>query len=103
MVFTWLKLAKKKKSHLPLSKAIRSKERKALCAAMGWKTWKQDIMRHTAASMMLAQTGEVEKTAFALGNSEAITRPSDAQGIFRLAPSVAILQFRHKRESSRFN
>ena len=48
---------------------------------------------HTAASMMLARTGEVEKTAFALGNSEAILRKhymalvtkADAEKFWKLA------------------
>ena len=54
----------------------------------------KDCTRHTAASMLLAKTGAVEKTAFALGTSEGILRKhymalvtkADAEKFWALAP-----------------
>lgn len=74
MAMAWLKLAKKKKSKLPLSLKQRTKDRKKLRAVLGWRAWKQDVTRHTAASMWLAHGGSAEKISIALGNSESILK-----------------------------
>jgi integrase len=70
----WLAFAKKKKSILPLSLKQRTKDRKKLRAVLGWKAWKQDVTRHTAASMWLAHSGSTAAVATALGHSESVLR-----------------------------
>jgi hypothetical protein len=74
MAMDWLKLAKKKKASLPLSLKQRTKDRKKLRAVLGWAEWKQDVTRHTAASMWLAHSGSVATVATALGHSESVLR-----------------------------
>ena len=69
----WLKRAKRLKSELPLSPKKQLADRKALRKILGWKIWKQDVTRHTAASYWLAGKGEtVKHVAKMLGHSEAI-------------------------------
>jgi integrase len=43
--------------------------RQRLVEEMGWKEWPQNCLRHTAASMHLAQWQDAGKTAFFLGHS----------------------------------
>lgn len=57
MAMKWLKLAKKLKSKLPLEPWARRVDREKLSELLGWKTWKRDVTRHTAASMWLASSG----------------------------------------------
>ena len=81
-------------SHLPLIETGRFMDRLKLRAVLGWSEWKQDVTRHTAASMHLAKTGAVEKTAFALGTSEnnlrnhymALVTKEEAEKFWVLAP-----------------
>jgi integrase len=69
----WLKRAKRLKSELPLSPKKQLADRKALRKILGWKIWKQDVTRHTAASYWLAGKCEtVKHVAKMLGHSEAI-------------------------------
>ena len=70
----WLRRAKQLKSTLPLSLKQRTKDRKRLRAVLGWPKWKQDVTRHTAASMWLAYSGSAAAVALALGHSESILR-----------------------------
>lgn len=46
--------------------------RRKMRAAMGWKVWKADILRHTAASMWLAEVGNAGTVSRQLGNSESV-------------------------------
>ena len=60
--------------HLPkkwdnLGEDYIKRDRTALALAMGWKEWPQNCLRHTAASMHLAQWQDSGKTAFFLGHS----------------------------------
>jgi integrase len=74
MAMRWLKLAKKKKAALPLSLKQRTKDRIKLRSVIGWEAWKQDVTRHTAASMWLARCGSAATVATALGHSESVLR-----------------------------
>jgi len=74
MAMKWLKLAKKKKAALPLSLKKRTKDRIKLRSVLGWEAWKQDVTRHTAASMWLAHCGSAATVATALGHSESVLR-----------------------------
>lgn len=58
--------ARKRKSTLPLSLKQRTKDRKQLRSLLWWKAWKQDVTRHTAASMWLAHCGSAATVATAL-------------------------------------
>ena len=46
--------------------------KRAARAALGFKAWPKDVLRHTAASYLLALHGDVGKVAMMLGNSPAI-------------------------------
>ena len=70
----WLRLAKRLKSELPLTTKQRAIQRNLLRTELGWTIWKQDVTRHTAASMWLAHCGSCATVATALGHSESILR-----------------------------
>ena len=74
MAIEWLKRAKRLKSTLPLTVKTRTRDRKILRAVLGWKSWKQDVTRHTCASMWLADCGSAADVATALGHSESVLR-----------------------------
>ena len=42
------------------------------CAALGLSRWPQDLLRHTAASYLLALHGDAGKVATMLGNSSSV-------------------------------
>jgi integrase len=74
MAMKYLKQAKRLRSQLPISTKIRTVEQKKLRAKLGWPKWKQDVTRHTCASMWLAYSGSSEKVALSLGHSEAVLK-----------------------------
>jgi len=90
----WLKTAKRLKSELPLTTKQRTMELKSLRAVLGWAKWKQDVTRHTAASMWLAHAGSAAEVATALGHSESVLRRHymalvtklEAEKFYNLAP-----------------
>jgi site-specific recombinase XerD len=61
----WLKCG----GELPLPLDTRVKYIRRVRDFLGFKTWPQDILRHTAASMMLAKHQDAGKVATWLGNS----------------------------------
>lgn len=74
MAMIWLKQAKKLKAKLPLAPWARRLDRIALTEVLGWSEWKQDVTRHTCASMWLADCGSAATVATALGHSEGTLR-----------------------------
>jgi|GEM_PF-1818435 len=46
--------------------------KRAARAVLGWKTWHKDVLRHTAASYLLALHKDAAKVALSLGNSVAV-------------------------------
>jgi integrase len=70
----WLRRAKRLKSQLPLTIKTRKADRNALRAVLGWKEWKKDVTRHTAASNWIAHSQSIKDVATALGNSESVLR-----------------------------
>lgn len=70
----WLKRAKRRKSELPLSPKKQLVDRKSLREILGWKEWKQDVTRHTAASYWLASEGTAAHVAEMLGHSEKVLK-----------------------------
>ncbi len=68
----WLRIAKALKSPLPLPYATRRRYLRGLRNFLGLKRWPQDILRHTAASNLLAHHQDAGKVAAFLGNSAGI-------------------------------
>ena len=68
--------------------------RKDLRAVLGWKAWKHDCTRHTAASNWLAECRSAADVATSLGNSETVLRKhymalvtkKDAEKFWQLTP-----------------
>ena len=94
MAMDWLQRAKELKSDLPLDAQARKRHCKLLRAVLGWKQWKKDVTRHTAASMWLSESGSAAAVSTALGNSESILRKNymalvtktEAQAFWQLLP-----------------
>ena len=57
---------------LPVSRATRRRYQSFACAVLGFEEWSQDLLRHTAASYLLALHRDAGKVAFGLGNSPGI-------------------------------
>jgi integrase len=74
MVLEWLRRAKQLKSELPLTTKQRTVELRELRTVLGWKSFKQDVTRHSAASYWLSASGSANMVATALGTSESILR-----------------------------
>lgn len=68
----WLKLAKKIGSRLPVTKITRRRGICELRSRLGYKAWPKDLLRHTCASMLLAEWQDAGKVANALGNSPGV-------------------------------
>jgi len=64
----WLKLG----GQLPLPHVSRRRYVRRLRDALGWPEWPQDVLRHTAASYLLAEHQDAGKVALWLGNSPKI-------------------------------
>ncbi len=70
------------------------RQRQKLREAMGWDEWPQDVLRHTAASYMLATVKDAGKVAMQLGNSPGIllkhyhnlVKPRDVELFWMLFP-----------------
>lgn len=70
--YRWLRLADRNGFMFPVSHSARRRFIRRLRNAMGFKTWPQDAMRHTAATNLLREAGDAGKVARWLGNSEKI-------------------------------
>lgn len=68
----WLRLGKSKGAYLPVSQSSRKRLVKELRAQLGFAVWPQDILRHSAASYMLARIHDPGKVSLWLGNSPKI-------------------------------
>jgi len=68
----WLKVAKAIGSPLKYSHSTRRRYLRQLREYLGFKTWPQDILRHTAAANMLGFHQDAGKVANFLGNSAGI-------------------------------
>lgn len=65
----WLRLALALRSPLPLPFPTRRERRRRLMRALRLDAWPQDVLRHTAASYLLARHQDAGKVAVMLGNS----------------------------------
>jgi len=70
----WLAEAHKRGSRLPLTAISKRRFVRWMRSVLGWDSWAPDILRHTAASHLLAALGDVGKVATELGNSPRILR-----------------------------
>jgi len=94
MVFDWLKLAKKRKSSLPLIRSTRFLDLRELRAPLCIAKWPKDVTRHSAASYWLAACGSAATVATALGHSESVMRKNymalvtkaDAEKFWAISP-----------------
>lgn len=68
----WLRVAKQIGSPLPLTKITRRRYMRKLRAALRLEKWPQDVLRHTAASNLLAFHQDAGKVAAFLGNSAGV-------------------------------
>lgn len=68
----WLKLAQRHGAALPFCKSSRKRYLKRLRAVLEFPAWPQDILRHTAASYLLAREQDAGRVALWLGNSPRI-------------------------------
>jgi integrase len=86
----WLKLG----GDLPLAKIGRRRMLARWAMVLGWDEWKQDVLRHCAASYWLVATESASKVALELGNSERIllkhyrelVRKPDAEKFWSIMP-----------------
>lgn len=90
----WLNTAEKVECPLPLANVTRRRYLRALRGHLGLERWPQDILRHTAASNLLAHHQDAGKVAEFLGNSagtlirdyKALIFKEDAGKFFKLLP-----------------
>lgn len=91
----WLRLAKELNALLPPSEQSTRRFRRQWAKVLGFKGgWPADILRHTAATHMLAATGDAGKVATQLGNSIAVlhrhyfgvTQPDEAKIFWSIMP-----------------
>jgi site-specific recombinase XerD len=90
----WLELAKKLEAPLPMSHTVRRRGIRGLRAALGFKRWPADVLRHTAASNLFAYHQDAGKVAAFLGNSagtllkryRALIVREEAERFFELKP-----------------
>lgn len=68
----WLKVARQSGSVLPIAKSTRRRFIRKLRRVLGYQAWPQDILRHTAASYLLAYHQDAAKVARELGNSASV-------------------------------
>ena len=79
----WLKVAHSMKSRLPLPNGTRRRYMRQLRDYLRMDDWPQDVMRHTAASNLLAHHQDAGKVAAFLGNSPGILLKSYKALIFK--------------------
>lgn len=90
----WMKLAKQQDASLPAKRAAVKRLRQRLARHLGFPSWPADILRHTAASYLLASKRDAGAVALELGHSvgilfrhyrELVSR-KDAARFWRLMP-----------------
>jgi integrase len=69
MAVAWLECAKQLKSILPIGISSRRRFLRRLRARLGFTTWPQDCLRHSAATYWLAEVQDAGKVANELGTS----------------------------------
>ena len=69
---SWLRRAKEAGAQLPISRSTITRARAEAIIHLKWENWDQDILRHTAASYLLAHHQDAGKVARELGNSAGI-------------------------------
>lgn len=70
--WSWIDLAKSSGAHMPVSQSTRKRYIQDLRAGIRMESWPQDVLRHTAASHLLALRKDAAAVALELGNSAAI-------------------------------
>lgn len=69
----WLRFARDHGlGRLDMSHATRRRALRRICQALGLKGWPQDVLRHTAATFLLAELQDAGKVAHRLGNSAGV-------------------------------
>jgi len=68
----WLELAKSQKADLPLTPGRARVFIRKLRGVLGFRKWPQDILRHTAASYLVAKRKDLPAVAYSLGNSPGV-------------------------------
>lgn len=99
----WLRLARNAGSVLPLKFITRRRFIRRLRVALRLYRWPQDLLRHTAASHLLAHVGDSGRVARELGNSPGILLNHYAELVSRergarfasLVPSNRLLRWNH--------
>lgn len=96
----WLKWSKERGGRLPVKRKTRQRYLDQACEILGWETWPQDCLRHTAASYLLAKHKDAGRVAFSLGNSakvletnyKALVRSSQSAEFWAFTPDAEISQ-----------
>lgn len=99
-VLEWLKVAKRLKSPLPLPFETRRRAIRGLRKLFKLRRWPQDILRHTAASNLLAYHQDAGKVASFMGNSagvllrdyKALIVREDAEKFMKILPKTRHLK-----------
>jgi len=68
----WLAKAKDLGAALPIPRHTRRRAVSMMAAKLGFKAWPKDVLRHTTASMLMADWQDEGKVAASLGNSPSI-------------------------------
>lgn len=68
----WLKSARKLGAEMGVPRITRRRYLRAVRAKLGFEKWPTDLLRHTAASYLLAHHQDAGKVALELGNSPAV-------------------------------
>jgi integrase len=68
----WLAKARELDAALPIPRHTRRRALGLMATKLGLPTWPKDILRHTAASMLMATWEDEGKVAATLGNSPSI-------------------------------
>jgi len=65
----WLRKATESNGRLPVTISTRRRYHRQAAKVLGFESWPQDCLRHTAASYLLAHHRDAGKVAYQLGNS----------------------------------
>lgn len=68
----WMVRCRESVEGIPLSRASRRRAMRRLRKLMGWAVWPKDILRHTAASYLIAHHQDIGRVAKELGNSPGV-------------------------------
>lgn len=84
----------RKKGHIAPSQTTVARFKSEVRKVLGFDSWPQDLLRHTAASYLLALIGDAGKVAARLGNSSAVllshyhqpVKQADCEKFWRVSP-----------------